>query len=414
MNNKYDDIDNIILEYFRTEPEIPPTVECGIKNALYINKKSKVNTLNIIKKTILTILTLLTISSGLVFAKDIEQFFNNIFNNRTGISNAINNGYIFNPQMEYIEANNLAIKIENILMDDNNLDIKFTLRFTGQNLNTIRNVELAQIIIFDENKNILYCNNEDLFNTWAIKNNINSKIDDFSTSNINCGLNYYIDEKTTDNTQLKLIYNLSSYNFSYPKSKKLYFNINKILLCFDNYKEYINGNWNMALDMPEIFYTRNCILYEQKESNDEKIQLLEAKAYDTGFDFKLKIQEKQIKQEFDSTLWDEMDQEYTSFNDNEMCENGKHHYLGIATEKFILDFESKTEPLKNIYIENENNQKFYPTEHTSENSIIDRTSDNDSFTYTDTFDITKYNITNTLTIHFQYNGLDKIIILQKK
>lgn len=34
MNNKYDDIDNIILEYFRTEPEIPPTVECGIKNAL--------------------------------------------------------------------------------------------------------------------------------------------------------------------------------------------------------------------------------------------------------------------------------------------------------------------------------------------------------------------------------------------
>ena len=42
-----EDIDNIILEYFRTEPEIPPTVECGINNALYINKNSKVNTLNI-------------------------------------------------------------------------------------------------------------------------------------------------------------------------------------------------------------------------------------------------------------------------------------------------------------------------------------------------------------------------------
>ena len=106
--------------------------------------------------------------------------------------------------------------------------------------------------------------------------------------------------------------------------------------------------------------------------------------------------------------------EYNTTTQEENCENGEHHYIGEVTEQFMLDLDERTEPLKKIYIENEYGKKFYITESTSENGIIDRTSDENYFTYSDTFDITKYDITNILTIHFQYKGIDKAIIIEKQ
>ena len=112
-----------------------------------------------------------------------------------------------------------------------------------------------------------------------------------------------------------------------------------------------------------------------------------------------------------------MEQEYINYNNSTQegsCENGEHHYIGEKTEQFMLDYYERIEPLKNIYIENENGKKFYITESTSENGVVDRTSNENYFTYSDTFDITKYDITNILTIHFQYKGIDKIITIEKQ
>ena len=420
MNNQFDNIDNLIFEYFKTNQEIPPTIEYGIKNALYTNKINKFNILEIIRKIIITILTLLTVGGGIVLAKEIGQFLDNIFNNRKGISNAIDNGYISTPNMEYVESNKFGIKIENILMDDYNLDMEFNINLNQQNLDIdkITNIDISKMIIYDENNNVLYCNNEEIFEIWANKNKIDFKIDDFSEKNINSGLNYYINEKILENNQLSLVYNLSAYNSVYPKSKKIYLNIEEIIFDTNNKKICADGNWNIELDIPKKFYNREAILYRQKNTNNEKFEILEAVAYDTGFNFKLKVKEKQNNNHNidENVLWNAMKQESIEYNNNpqnENCENEEHYYVGEVTEQFMREYDERTEPLKNIYIENENGEKFYITESTSENGVVDRTSSEDYFTYTDTFDITKYNITDELYLHFIYNNNEFIIELIK-
>ena len=421
MDNQFDDIDNIIFDYFKTNQEIPPTIEYSIKNALYTDKINKFNIIEIIRKIIITIITLLTVGGGIVFAKEIGQFLDNIFNNRKGISSAIDNGYISNTNMKYVESNKLGIKVENILMDDYNFNIKFNINLSQQDINIdeINDMDISKMIIYDENNNVLYCNNEEIFDSWSNKNKIDFKIDNFSEKNINSGLNYYINEKILENNQLNLVYNLSAYNSVYPKSKKIYLDIEKIVFNTNNKKICADGNWNIELDVPEQFYNREAILYKQKETNDEKIEIIEAIAYDTGFNFKVKVEEKQNNNQNinENELWNAMEQEYIKYNNTTQegsCENGEHHYIGDKTEQFMLDYYERIEPLKNIYIENENGKKFYITESTSENGVVDRTSNENYFTYSDTFDITKYDITNILTIHFQYKGIDKIIIIEKQ
>lgn len=421
MDNKYDEIDNVISEYFKNSQNIPPIIEQGIRSALYTEKASKFYIIETIRKTIrkiiITITTLLTVGGGIVFANEIGQWLDNIFNDRSGTTSAIDNGYISSPQMEYIESNKIDVKVENILMDDYNLNIKFNIRFNEKDIKEINDIELAKMIIYDENSNILYCNNEELFNKWASKNNINFKMYDFSEKNINSGLNYHISEKILKNNQLSVIYNLSSYNLPYPKSKSVNLNIAGIAFEIDFAKKYAEGSWNMELDVPEKFFMREAILFNQKETSDERIEIIEAYAYDTGFNFKLKVEEKQKQQVIDENeLWNKMEQEYIEYNNKQQdeCIEGEHHYIGEVTEQYMIDFEKMTQPLKNIYIENENGQKFYITKSTSENGVVDRTSNENYFTYTDTFDITKYDITNILKIYFQYEGLNKVIILEKK
>lgn len=421
MDNQFDDIDNIIFDYFKTNQAIPPTIEYGIKNALYTNKINKFNIIEIIRKIVITIVTLLTVGGTIVFAKEIGQFLDNIFNNRKGISSAIENGYISNPNMEYVESNKLGIKIENILMDDYNINIKFNINLSELDINIdeINDINISKMIIHDENNNVLYCNNKEIFDNWTNKNKIDLKIDEFNEKNINSGINYYINEKILENNQLKLVYNLSSYSSVYPKNKKIYLSMKEIIFNTNNKKICANGDWNITLDVPEQFYNREAILYKQKETNDENFEILEALAYDTGFNFKLKVAEKQNNHQNinENELWNAMEQESIEYNtttQEENCENGEHHYIGKVTEQFMLDLDERTEPLKKIYIENEYGKKFYITESTSENGIIDRTSDENYFTYSDTFDITKYDITNILTIHFQYKGIDKAIIIEKQ
>lgn len=420
MDNQFDDIDNIIFDYFKTNQEIPPTIEYGIKNALYTDKINKFNIIEIIRKIIITIITVLTVGGGIVFAKEIGQFLDNIFNNRKGISSAIDNGYISNPSMEYVESNKLGIKIENILMDDYNLNIKFNINLSQQDISIdeINDIDIFKMIIYDENKNVLYCNNQEIFDNWANKNKIDFKIDDFSEKNINSGLNYYISEKMLENNQLNLVYNLSAYNSVYPKSKEIYLDIEEIILDTDNKKICADGNWDIELEIPEQFYNREAILYKQKETNDEKIEVLEAIAYDTGFNFKLKVEEKQNNNQNinEDELWDAMKQESIEYFNNpkkEYNENEEDHYVGKVTEQFMREYDERTEPLKNIYIENEDGEKFYITESTSENGVVDRTSSENYFTYEDTFDITKYDVTDKLYIHFIYKNQEMVIELIK-
>lgn len=202
----------------------------------------------------------------LFLPKRIGQFLDNIFNNRKGISSAIDNGYISNPNMKYVESNKLGIKVENILMDDYNLNIKFNIKLSQQDINIdeINDIDISKMIIYDENNNVLYCNNEEIFDSWSNKNKTDFKIDNFSEKNINSGLNYYINEKILENNQLNLVYNLSAYNSVYPKSK-IYLDIEKIVFNTNNKKICADGNWNIEIRCTEQFYNREALYYISKK-----------------------------------------------------------------------------------------------------------------------------------------------------
>ena len=114
MYNNYDEIDNFLFDYFKNNQIVPTIISEGIDSAL-TNKKNK-PTLSLVLKKIIIILTgLFTITGGVVFAKDISQFVHNFFNFNTGIDTAIQNGYLENPKNAITESNNIKIIIEQII-----------------------------------------------------------------------------------------------------------------------------------------------------------------------------------------------------------------------------------------------------------------------------------------------------------
>lgn len=421
MDNNYDEIDNLFSRYFENNQEVPNVITNGIKTAMSTHK-NKYDLISLIEKIIITIVSILTVTGGIVFAKEIGEFIGNIFNTRKGISTAINNGYIESPNMKYVESNDINVKVKNILMDDYNFNINFelNLNINDVSMEQIQNINISQIIIYDENNNILYCNSQQLFDGLVKDKRINLQMDKFNEKKINSGVNYYISEKEVDNNKLNIVYNLSSYDSTYPRSKKIYINIAEITVETAKEKMYTNGQWFMELDIPDKFYNREAIIYRQKSSNDEKIEVTKAIVYDTGLKFELKIKEHQnIENGNSSTLWEEMDKEFLEYQnkenltENRLCTEGKHHYIGSATEEFMTGYNQLYKVFTDIYIENEKGQRFYITESTSEDGIIDRTSNENYFTYSDTFDITKYDITENLKIHFKYKNENKIIEIKK-
>lgn len=58
-------------------------------------------------------------------------------------------------------------------MDNYSLSISFSINLKDNISSNINNIEFLDIIITDENKNILYCKDQDMFNTYCRKNNLN-------------------------------------------------------------------------------------------------------------------------------------------------------------------------------------------------------------------------------------------------
>lgn len=68
----------------------------------------------------------MVLSTGVVFAKDINNYFSNLFNNSNkAIDVAVENGYVQQIDTGYTYDKDIGIKVENLVLDDLNLDISF-------------------------------------------------------------------------------------------------------------------------------------------------------------------------------------------------------------------------------------------------------------------------------------------------
>lgn len=223
------------------------------------------------------IFSILVLTTGVVFAKDIVNMITSIFNNSTkSIDTAVENGYVQNVDMDFVYDNNIGIKVDYIMMDNSNLDISYVYNCN----NEINSIELDKYTIED--------NNDNLFYQYDSKNPIieNSLI----VKEITTGKDQYNSEKLEEKIfRSSVLY--KSNNF--PKSKSLLITINRIKI---NNTDIIEGNWNLQIDLDNKFNQREKNIYQIV--NPEHILRSEITLSETTLKVYLQIDEKHGNNKF--------------------------------------------------------------------------------------------------------------------
>ena len=199
------------------------------------------------------------------------------------LKKAVESGYIQNVNMEYAYSNKIGAKIDYIVMSDYNLNILFNFDIS-QTKNITELAEIQDLLIYDENNNIIFCYNKNIYKEFCKKNKLKC-IDDFFHQQYANG--YGIQSIELDEKNNKSLYTIRTTK-GFPKSKRLYIQFKTI--CFNREQiTKIKGNWNLEVNLSEQFYNRYTIKYELKgQSND--IELINAKstATTTRITYKMK------------------------------------------------------------------------------------------------------------------------------
>ena len=228
MNNKEDivNIEKELFEFFeekRKNEDIPISTKNRINNAFkYQNKKKiKIN----IPQIAVWIFSIIILSTGIVFAKDIDT--------------AVENGYVQNVEMKYVEDNNIGIKVDKILIDDTNLDISFIYNYKKEE--KIKYIELYEYVLKDENNNIIYEFNKNKTNKEDISI-VNQMMKDNDIKMIDINM-----------FEESILYTSNQF----PKFKEIVIEISKIKVTTEN-GEFINeGNWDINIKLNEEFTIEN-------------------------------------------------------------------------------------------------------------------------------------------------------------
>ena len=341
-----DSIDNVIENVMQKQIYEPQEFEQAILTA-FETKKHRVIHSNIIIKFISLISAFIAITAGVVFAKDISKWLNNIFNPETtskGVIQMAENGYMQNTNMNFIENNGISIKIDNILMDDYNLDIVFEVK-AEENIESIYNIEISDLIISDESNNLIYCSYDriDLYEDFCKKHNIEFSNKNMHNNYTNEGYQSEVIERT-DNS-VKFLYKM--YSTGYPKSKKLIFNFKNINIASNienitsnKTSQILKENWNIEVDLPEAFYNREALIYSVKDNSDKNNNVILEEATGAYTKMHIALTIKQFRQPYETTekSMEKLLNELLDSTENDIIatlenENGKIFEIGISNKE---------------------------------------------------------------------------------
>lgn len=247
-----DDFDKMLFDYYDKQcDDVPLSTQLTIENAL--KNRSSEKSASFLKKVAIFIVCLGVVTATTVYAKDIVDFFTNVFtNSNPGIDKAVENGYVQNVDMDFIVCNDVGVKVDYLLMDDHNLDISFVYKYFGETIKA-DNITFNDLSIIDESNNLIFCFSE---------NQVSYK-KDFNIIKTNAK---FTESQNLINTQsIRSSLLLSSENF--PRSKILTFLISNISLTLDNTKNNIIGNWNFSINIENKFAQRNTITYNTISSS---------------------------------------------------------------------------------------------------------------------------------------------------
>lgn len=275
---KLDEIDELLYSYFKQNREIPESTAKVIETTLYNEKSTKTKSTKnmhkfrfILSKVAIFILSISVIGTGVAFASDISDFFNNLFGlNDVGINNAsvvsaIENNYVQNVDMNYIKINDeYSIKIDYLMMDDINLYTVFNMYSeNGFDANYRISILDLKIIADDE---MIYDE------TTAINYSIN----------VASGYNMIVQEEK--NTKRELMFLMSD---EFPRVKKLEYKFSKINLYNNSAptENLIEINCDkeitIEIDVIDKFVNRD-VLYMDVNNESDIYKINKFIANDTG------------------------------------------------------------------------------------------------------------------------------------
>lgn len=387
------------------------------------------------KKRIIAIsMGAIMLASGVAFGFHSEEILSYMKGLGNGIDTAVNNGYIEKTDMKTMQQdttveNNIidnvkvGAKIDDFIMDDYNLSVKFDFEFDENidkiiNLENIKNTELSDLCVLDENNTMLYSAS-------------------FNENATNSGLNSFIKVNSKELRKIELQYNM--YADKYPKSRKLSFNFSKIEFqeMDKNKKTVLSGNWNINIDVPEKFYNRSEAYYKVVSSTNDNFNIYFAKLTDTGFEFGMTIKDEHkptypeaVKNERKNIIEQygilNEDGLYTSESQKTMSQKINELSVTSPYKELLEEYEKKDTPIlsrgltldvksdieNGCYVMNNKGEKFEctmsPSRKCNYNFI-----DGDKYDFYETYSMTKYDATNDITMVANYRGTLEYIKLQK-
>lgn len=387
-----EDFDKEIKKAICKKIDKPQGYSNMIKNALDNEEKnSYFKQINILKK-VACFLLIIVFATFIIFAKDISAYINYLLksNSDNGVQEAIDNGYIQDVNMKYIDSNGVKVKVTELLMDDYNLSMLFYIEIPEiENIEEIYDVNFSNLIITDDKDNIIVAEfeNTDKYHEFCKERNMEISYNNIAYSN------GAFEGKIVSKFDKDIEYMYKTYSDNFPKSKKLIINFDKIILSNKNSNEKtaIEGTWNLKVNLPETMYNRKTILYSAKNCTKDDIIVTKAEVSNTAMKIEL------------VTRWGEP--VYTE-KDSEEEKNRK-------IEEFFNNTHSVRNILiKNEYVENSKGERFYPVINGSDGNGGYNQMFSGMLRHWQTFNLTKYGATDTLKVVFELKGEEIIIELE--
>lgn len=434
-----------IIEKFEVSVAISNFEEQEIKSEHTLKNKKKGRLYAMNKKIVAGLSGGIILISGVVFAMNFERI-KASFNMGKGVDKAVEDGYIAEPEMDYIgidtktidETNgilledlNVETKISDFLMDDLNLSTHFDFKFDTKineviDLDKYIKMELKDLIVTDENKKILFCMDKSAFEEYCKESNLDYKYGETNQNVYNCGLNNFVERHYKETGSVQLTYNMYTGDVRYPKSKKLNFKFTQINLKEENAENTIivKGNWSIDVDVPEKMYNRQSVSYKVVKNENPDFQITNATLYNTGFELGIivsnipKPEEPEILKELNKKYYQDKSittEEYNKLinTDKEISKAYFHYRLYQSHPIVERDFWEEKEDIEKItYIENEEGQKFTagmsPSRKQDGNFI-----DGNKYSFYETFDLTKNDASDKLKVRVMYYDKPYIIELER-
>ncbi len=268
-NNDDKKLEKMIFDFCEKDTEVPPYVDKAVRDGLDRCKKkhSKPSKAFSLKRVAIILICFGLLATGGVFA---INYIVSLFTNSTpGIESAVENGFVHNIDMDFVYDNDIGIKVDNIVLSTNTLDISFVYDCPGYD--DISKINIYEYTISDENGNLIAKVSDPKIDESSIAN-------DFVNSEENL---------TKDNYYSNSILFTSN---EFPKSENLYFSISKVLINNEDKDFYKGGNWEFEITLNGKLNSE--LTNKTSLNNNEYIKTVDSYLNETTFVVDLELTEK--------------------------------------------------------------------------------------------------------------------------